>query len=186
MQNNLNKHRPFHIYDGYCYAIATRTYEKKNYFATDERKRIFIKKMNSLGKNFDIGIIAWTLLPNHHHAIIRLPEQKFKEGRPVLSEYMRQLHSQTASLLNQIDNTPGRKVWYQYWDYCIRTKTAFWMHFNYIVQNPLKHGLVPSLYEAYDYKFSSNPIWLERFGMDGLWESFVRYQVTDWTPDECG
>ena len=101
-----------------------------------------------------------------------------------LVEFIRKLHKDTSRKLNHLDTTSGRKVWYQYWDYCIRNKADFWRHFNYIVQQPLKHGIVRSLREAFEYDYSSNPIWKERFGAEGLWESFVKYPVTDWTPSD--
>ena len=101
------------------------------------------------------------------------------DGKYTLVEFIRKLHKDSARSYNKQDNTPGRKVWYQYWDYCIRNKADFWKHFNYIVKNPFKHGLVDSLSEAYTYPFSSNPVWLNRFGVDGLWESFVRYPVAE-------
>ena len=105
-------------------------------------------------------------------------------SRYTIVEFIRKIHKDTAREINKLDSIPGRQVWYQYWDYCVRNQPDFWFHFNYIIQNPLKHGLVQSLYEAYHYKFSSNPIWLARFGKDGLWESFVRYPVKDWTSEE--
>jgi putative transposase len=92
------------------------------------------------------------------------------------------LHANSCRLLNEFENDPGRTIWYQYWDYCIRNKPDFWRHFNYIVQNPLKHGLVSSFREVYNYKFSSNSIWKNRMGEEGLGECFARYPLIDWSP----
>jgi putative transposase len=101
-----------------------------------------------------------------------------------LTHFVRRFHALTALLLNKAAETPGRKVWYQYWDYCIRNKPDFWMHFNYIVQNPLKHKLARTLREAYQYRYSSNPVWLQRFTEAGLSESFEKFPVRDWTPTD--
>jgi len=89
------------------------------------------------------------------------------------------LHSVSSLLLNQQDSVPARKIWYQYFDYCIRNKPDFWKHFNYIIKTPFKHGLVSNLEEAFYYKYSSNPEWLKRFGIDGLNESFIKYPVEE-------
>ena len=109
--------------------------------------------------------------------------RKIENSKYLLVEFVRKLHKDTARNLNKAGSMPGRKIWYQYWDYSLRNIPDFWKHFNYIVQNPLKHGLVKKLSEAYYYKYSSNPAWLEGFGKDGMWESFTKYSVRDWTPN---
>lgn len=179
---NPNKHRPFHIYDGCGYFITGRCYERIAYFKTHERKQIFIKTFSRLSGEYQVGIIAWSLLSNHYHCIIRLSQTRTGDNRNILAEFFRHLHSQTASILNQEDQTPGRKVWYQYWDYCIRNKPDFWKHFNYIFQQPLKHGQVWSLSAASDYEYSSNKAWVNRFTPSGMSECLEKYPVRDWTP----
>jgi hypothetical protein len=96
-----------------------------------------------------------------------------------LVKFVMKLHSLTSKICYEIDKTPCRKIWYQYWDYSIRIKADFWKHFNYIIKNPFKHKLVSSLENVFYYKYSSNPIWLERFGIGGLNQSFVRYPVSE-------
>lgn len=143
---NPNKHRPFHIYYGHTYFITGRCYEQKHYFNSYDRKQIFIAKFSTLTKKFNIKIYAWSLLSNHYHIIVSLPQtEKYQTDETVLPAFKQQLHGQTASVLNINDKTPGRQVWYQYWDYCIRNEADFWRHFNYIVQQPLKHGIVKTL-----------------------------------------
>ncbi|MBU2542869.1 hypothetical protein KJ785_04905 [Patescibacteria group bacterium] len=109
-----------------------------------------------------------------------------KDSKYFLVEFVRKLHKDTSRELNKIDITPGRKVWHQYWDYCIRNETDFWKHFNYILKNPLKHKLAKNIEESFIYKFSSNPIWLERFSFDGLVEGLVKYKVKEvWYDEEA-
>lgn len=103
-----------------------------------------------------------------------------------LPNFIRRLHSITAKEFNHLDQTPGRQIWYQYWDYCIRNIPDFWKHFNYTIKNPLKHGLVFSLPESYRFKYSSNPVWLERFSEEGIEESFIKFPVKEWVPRDCG
>jgi len=101
-----------------------------------------------------------------------------------LTEFARKLHKDTARWLNNKDNTPARQVWFQYWDYYLRNEADFWKHFNYLVQNPLKHKLVKSLSECFNYQFSTNPHYLKLWGEDGFYEGFEKYPVRDWTPRE--
>lgn len=97
----------------------------------------------------------------------------------VLTEFIRKLHKDTSRILNKHDQHKGRTVWYQYFDYCIRNIPDFWKHFNYILKNPLKHGLVHSLEESLLYPHSSNPTWLRRFGAESIHEGFCKYPVKE-------
>jgi len=188
LHSDEHDHRPHHMYiEGAYYFITGRCLEGKKYFETIKKKDIFVSVLKNLQKDLDIKIYGWVLLDNHYHILCALgeltfatPKQKnFGSHQNTLVKFIKRLHSITSLLLNQQDATPSRQIWYQYFDYCIRNKADFWKHFNYIIKNPFKHGLVKSLEEAYTYKYSSNPEWLKRFGIDGLSECFIKYPVEE-------
>ncbi len=41
-----------------------------------------------------------------------------------------------------LDQTVGRKVWYNYWDTKLTFERSYLARLNYVHQNPVKHGLV--------------------------------------------
>lgn len=98
-----------------------------------------------------------------------------------LVRFIKQLHATSSKDINKHDQHKGRAVWYQYFDYCIRNIPDFWKHFNYILKNPLKHGLVHSLEESLLYPHSSNPTWLRKFGTEGIHKGFCKYPVREIT-----
>ena len=57
-----------------------------------------------------------------------------------------------GAFLDRKDGTPGRKVWWNYWDTCIRGDIDFEFRTSYIYWNALKHGVVE---HPKDYKWSS-------------------------------
>jgi len=57
--------------------------------------------------------------------------------------FLGKLHMQTAKQLNLWDNTPGRKVWFQFWDSHITFERSYLARLNYVHQNPVRHGLIP-------------------------------------------
>ena len=63
-----------------------------------------------------------------------------------------------AKEINSTDGTPGRKVWYQYWDSYITFERSFLARLNYVHNNPVHHGLVA---EASSYRWCS-AAWFER------------------------
>jgi putative transposase len=90
---------------------------------------------------------AWVVMANHYHFIARSPENAFS-----LKSLIQAVHSINAKFVNRVDGTPGRKVWYNYWDSCIQSERAYRARLNYVVMNPVKHGLVP---HPAEYQFSS-------------------------------
>ena len=59
---------------------------------------------------------------------------------------------QTAKQLNTWDNTPGRRVWFQYWDSHITFERSYLARLNYVHHNPIHHGIAAV---AEDYKWCS-------------------------------
>jgi putative transposase len=78
----------------------------------EERKKQFIletllERSSLLGWDMQ----AWAILNNHYHFIAQAPENV-----NTLSKLIRQVHSITALQLNNWGRTPGRQVWFNYWD----------------------------------------------------------------------
>jgi putative transposase len=48
----------------------------------------------------------------------------------------------SARMLNQIQDQKGRKVWHQYWDTQLTFEKSYLARLNYVMQNPVKHGLM--------------------------------------------
>ena len=96
---------------------------------------------------------AWVVFPNHYHFVASSPEQG-----PTLGDALRRLHSNTARFANEGDATPGRKVWFQFWDACIDFRASWFARLHYVYANPVKHGLVA---EAEDYPWGCAAAWRE-------------------------
>jgi len=103
---------------------------------------------------------------------------------PTISKFINRLHAITALKLNKLDNTKSRKVWYQYFDKCIRSEKDFWIRFNYIHNNPVKHGYVKNLNELEDYKFSSYSQWLKKNSKEWMASCFAQYPVVDFSCED--
>jgi len=59
---------------------------------------------------------------------------------------------QTAKQLNLWDNTPGRRVWFQFWESHITFERSYLARLNYVHHNPARHGVIPL---AGNYKWCS-------------------------------
>jgi hypothetical protein len=119
-----------------------------------------------------------------------------------LYQFVKRLHGDSAIRLNKLDNTPGRKVWYQYWDRFPRNERDFWAYFNYIHINPIKHGYVQisgdvmvvegkRIKVAPDrtlevhhsmarYPYSSYHYYVREYGKEFLTDAWMRYPIPDY------
>ncbi|MDD5731592.1 MAG: hypothetical protein PHU42_01760 [Patescibacteria group bacterium] len=200
-----NKHRPFHLeLENEVYFLTTRCFEKKNYFSG--REGIILNIINNLIKELGISLYAFAIMKNHYHLLLKLNsieddtltgvtpntnsgmldflENPWNDSRKAvkqkkISYFANRLNSSIARVLNKMDDCEGRKVFYQYWDYCIRGERDFFKIFNYIHQNPIKHGLVKNFEELENFNFCSYKHWLTKRGKDFLFDCFYYYPAND-------
>lgn len=129
------------------YIVTTGTYQKIPHLGTAERRDYFMNALFGAAVEFAWELHAWAILNNHYHWVARASE---KSGP--LKRMLGKLHMTTAKELNRLDATPGRKVWFQYWDTQITQERAYLARLNYVHHNPVKHGVVAN---ATNYRWCS-------------------------------
>ena len=131
-------HAPLHILrDHGIYMVTAGTYLKTHYFNNQERLKILHDSLITFSKNFGWELHAWAVFSNHYHFVAKSPPDPSN-----LRIMIANLHQQTSSQINQLDETINRKVWHQYWDTKISYQRSYLARLNYVHQNPVKHGLV--------------------------------------------
>jgi putative transposase len=173
-----NLHRPQHMTmpDSF-YFLTAHTYNNGNHFSDDIRMTALYDVIAHAQQLYNAKIFGYILWPNHYHMIVQLPDVR-------IDRFVNNIYSYSAKVLNQIDNTPGRRVWYQYWDRFLRIQYSLddlYRRMSYIMHNPIKHGWCTTFDEAITYRWSSIPTWGTMIGEDGLWECWTKYPVTDFS-----
>jgi len=164
-------HRPPHLYtDQTWYFITANTIGKTPLFISKEQKGLWICQINLLAKEYSVDIAAWVLLNNHYHILC------YFDKSTQIPAFFKHLHGATSYKLNRYDQKHGRKVWYSYWDRCIRDERDYWTKFNYIHYNPKKHGYVNDLV---NWEFSSYLRLLEENGEDWFADCWESYPVVE-------
>lgn len=148
-------HNPPHYFvPNAIYMVTGAILHNQHLLFEDRRKQIVFDVLLSRSQALDWNIKAWAILHNHYHFIARAPE-----SAATLSKLIRQIHSITAIELNKWDQTPGRQVWFNYWDTCITHEKSYFARFHYVHLNPVKHGLVES---PIDYPYCSYKWFVEQ------------------------
>lgn len=176
---SYKEYHPPHLYfDQAIYFITCRTVNKEKFFVSNTQKNILYSCLKTGLLEFKIPVYAFALLDNHYHLLLKI---KRAEDLPL---FIKHINGKSSFELNKSENKQGRKIWYQYFDHCIRDETDFWKHFNYIHQNPVKHGLCKNLPEVFDYPFSSAKSWSKIKGEEWLNSCFEFYPIVDFIINE--
>jgi Transposase and inactivated derivatives len=148
-------HNPPHYFVSNAMYMVTGAILRNQHIINENRKKEFVlqvlfERSELLGWNIE----AWAILHNHYHFIAQAPEHA-----DTLTKLIKQIHSVTAIQMNKWDGTPGRQVWFNYWDSCITDEKSYLARLHYIHLNPVKHGLIDN---AIDYPYCSYRWFVER------------------------
>lgn len=137
---------------------------------TNCRKQILIdyidilkKSYNSVSDLYNFKVIAYCILPDHIHCIIK-PNNYFEYSKIVKS--FKYSFSKNVGLVNPT----YKKLWQnRYWEHTIRDEKDFHIHLDYIHYNPVKHNLVKNVNK---WEYSSFKDYVENGYYNNDWCNF--------------
>ena len=150
-------HAPEHRLDGRgAYMVTCGTLHKVPILTSPERLNTFQSLLFELAEKYGWRLQAWAVMSNHYHWIGLWPEGA--EDAQSLRTLTSRLHEISTKRLNRKDDSPGRKVWHNYWDAQITFEASYFARLKYVHDNPAHHGVV---LRSADYPWCSRA-WLER------------------------
>lgn len=97
----------------------------------------------------------------------------FSEDPTSMQSYIKTLHQSTALQINKADATPGRQVWYQFWDTYLSISSSYFARLKYVHQNAVRHGLVK---EAVEYQWCS-AAWFQNNADRAFQKTIGRFKI---------
>ena len=126
---------------GGTYFFTLVTFQRRKYFDTPSKLDILLSKIKQVQRSKPFDLLAFCLLPDHVHLLIKLPNQdsdfpiRIREIKRLVTIWMKRETSEYAD-----------KIWQdRYWEHTIRDDRDLQTHFDYIHYNPIKHGLMSTL-----------------------------------------
>ena len=172
----MKRHQPKHIYvDNQIYFITSHIHNGEFLLDTDSKKDKLLLKIFSFAWEGGIDLRAWVILKNHYHILF-----KALEGRNI-SDYIGRIHRGFTFEMNALAGKRERLLWKNYWDWCIRDERDYWKHFNYIHNNPIKHGVVGNTDSLKKYRYSSYWNYFRLNGNEWLMNVMEAYPIVDFT-----
>ena len=130
-------HAPPHwLLEPGLYMVTAGTYQKARLFNTPARRDLLLSSLLSCAAEFGWSLRAWAVLENHYHFVAVSPAQA-----TTLRRLAGKLHMTTAKAINAEDATPGRKVWFQFFESHITYERSYFARLNYVHHNPVHHKI---------------------------------------------
>jgi putative transposase len=165
-------HAPTHQLAGRgTYFVTASTYQKARHFCGAKRLRVLHRGLLTVTGKFGWQLEAWAVFSNHYHFVAHSPVNADEASS--LSTMLSLLHVKIAEWVNRLDATPGRRVWFNFWDTRLTHQRSYLARLNYVHQNTVKHGLVPV---AWQYQWCS-AAWFERSASPALVKSIYRFKI---------
>jgi putative transposase len=134
-------HAPLHrLAEAGVFMVTAGTYRKLHHFGTRERLDVLQRGLLQVCRNGGWRLEAWAAFSNHYHFIAASPGTA--DNAASLSRLLGQLHTKTSAWVNRLDETPGRKVWHNFFETKLTHEKSYFARLNYVHQNAVRHGLV--------------------------------------------
>ncbi len=149
-------HAPPHwLFTPGVFMVTCGTLDRAHLLDTPARLDLVQDLLFTLAREFGWTLQAWAVLRNHYHFVATSPPGV--DGAKSLPRLLGKLHMISAREINRQDDTPGRKVWFQFWESCLTFEKSRLARLRYVHQNAVHHGIVE---RATDYRWCS-AAWFE-------------------------
>ncbi|MEZ4865822.1 MAG: transposase [Caldilineaceae bacterium] len=168
---------------GHCYHVYNRGVNRGPIFFTEENWGFFIRRIREYFKPEFVTILAYCLMPNHYHLLLRLKIDEFS------SKIMQPFSTSYTKAINKQQNRVGPLFQGKFKAELVDRDEYLTYLSKYIHLNPVKAGLVQSpavwAYSSYrDYigmrsgTLPSPQLILERFPNQQAYQQFVEIEPT--------
>jgi putative transposase len=140
--------------------VIVRGIEQGEVFRDDDDRRRFVERLNILLRETGTECLAWALIPNHFHLLLRC-------HRIELSRFMRRLLTGYAVYFNHRHQRSGHLFHNRYKSIVCEENTYLLELIRYIHLNPLRAGLVANLKELESYPWCGHGVLLGTRNLSG-------------------
>jgi putative transposase len=144
---------------GALHHIMGRGIERTSIFRTDQDREDFLKRLADLCRAGELIVYAWSLMPNHFHLLLRT-------GRQSISKSMRKLLTGYVVNFNLRHKRHGHLFQNRYKSILCEDDPYLLELTRYIHLNPLRAGIVRSLEQLRNYRWTGHSAILGRVRRD--------------------
>lgn len=140
--------------------VIVRGIEKRKIFLDETDRHLFVKRLAELLAATETECLAWAIIPNHFHLLLRT-------GSSGLANFMRRLLTGYAITFNKRHNRVGHLFQNRYKSIVCEEDPYLLELVRYIHLNPLRSRIVKSLTELDCYSWSGHAVIMGKLQMEG-------------------
>jgi REP element-mobilizing transposase RayT len=135
--------------------VTIRGLERRAIFRDTRDRQAFLDRLESIAQDTGLGVLAWALMPNHAHLLVRTPRPR-PPARGGLAGAMRRLLTSHAVAFNRRHSRSGHLFQNRYKSIVVEEEPYLLELVRYIHLNPLRAGLVRDLPALDAYPWSGH------------------------------
>jgi len=145
---------------GVLYHVIVRGIERRDIFLDDEDRLSFVQRLSSLIEQTNTSCLAWALIPNHFHLLLRTSDVK-------LATFMRRLLTGYAVVFNLRHERSGHLFQNRYKSLVCQEDAYLLELVRYIHLNPVSAHIVSSLENLDRYSWCGHAVMMGKQEMKG-------------------
>jgi REP element-mobilizing transposase RayT len=118
--------------------VVTRGNNKREIYLEDSDRTLFCLSVERVRRRYDWNVLAYVLMRNHYHLLLRIGERGLSDG-------MHDLNHCYAMMFNARHGRINHLFGKRFWNRELTTEASLQATARYIVQNPRRAGLVTDL-----------------------------------------
>jgi putative transposase len=129
------------------YHLAAHGSDERHLFLSDGERTTFLAGLGLVLERFELGLLAYTLMGNHYHLVLRIPDAR-------VSKAMQHLHTRYSRLHNRLHRRSAHLFRAHFLARELESEADLLATCRYLAWNPTEAGLAT---DPFAWRWSSAP-----------------------------
>jgi putative transposase len=118
------------------YHLGSHGSDDRCLFLSDGEREVFLEGLGQVLERFELGLVSYTLMGNHYHLLLRIPDAR-------VSKALQQLHTWYSRLHNKLNRRSAHLFRAHFFAREIESDDDLLWTARYVAWNPVAAGLAP-------------------------------------------
>ena len=118
------------------YHLGSHGSDDRHLFLSDGEREVFLAGLGEVLERFELGLVSYTLMGNHYHLLLRIPDAR-------VSKALQQLHTWYSRLHNKLNGRSAHLFRAHFFARELESEEDLLWTARYVAWNPVAAGLAP-------------------------------------------